>query len=263
MGELTIYGETFNSRLLMGSALYPSLDVMRDAIATSGSEIVTLSLRRQSPEDKAGQDFWQYIQSLGVRLLPNTAGCHSAKEATALAQMSRELFQTNWIKLEVIGDEYTLQPDPVELLKATETLLNEGFKVLPYCTDDLVLCKRLADLGCEVIMPWGAPIGTGRGLLNPSVLAGIRNRLSDVTLIIDAGIGLPSHAAQALELGYDAVLLNSAVALASDPVMMAKAFKLALQAGRHAFVAGSMPQKDVASPSTPTLGMPFWHQESL
>ena len=261
MDKLTIYNETFDSRLLIGSALYPSLAIMNEAIEASGSEIVTLSLRRQSPESSGGQAFWQQIQSLGLRLLPNTAGCHSAKEAITLAQMSRELFQTDWIKLEVIGDEYSLQPDPFELLNATETLLKDGFKVLPYCTDDLVLCQRLADLGCQVVMPWGSPIGTGQGLLNPYALESIRNRLPDITLIVDAGIGLPSHATQALEVGYDGVLLNSAVAQARNPVTMAKAFNFAVKAGRDAYTAGRMPPKQVASPSTPTIGMPFWHQQ--
>ena len=261
MDKLMIYNEAFESRLLIGSALYPSLSTMNAAILASGSEIVTLSLRRQSPESAGGQDFWQHIQSLGLRLLPNTAGCHSAKEAITLAQMSRELFQTDWIKLEVIGDEYSLQPDPIELLEATRVLLKEGFNVLPYCTDDLVLCRRLADLGCEVIMPWGSPIGTGQGLLNPYALESIRNRLTDITLIVDAGIGLPSHAAQALEMGYDGILLNSAIAQAEDPVAMASAFSFAIKAGRKAHKAGRMPPKQVASPSTPTIGMPFWHQQ--
>lgn len=261
MDQLTLYGQTFNSRLLIGSALYPSLETMNQSIQASGAEIVTLSLRRQSPENNGGQVFWQTIKSLGLTLLPNTAGCHSVKEVVNLAKMSRELFETDWIKLELIGDEYSLQPDPIELVKATEILLKDGFKVLPYCTDDLVLCLRLADLGCEVIMPWGAPIGTGQGLLNPYALESIRNRLPDISLIVDAGLGLPSHAAQALELGYDGVLLNSAVAQASDPIQMASAFKHACEAGRLGYLAGRMPEKQVAQPSTPNIGMPFWHQE--
>ena len=232
MDQLSLYGESFHSRMLIGTALYPSIDVMKQAIEASGSEIVTLSLRRQSPENQSGQAFWQEIQKLGLRLLPNTAGCHSVKEVVNLAKMSRELFQTDWIKLELIGDEYSLQPDPIELLKATDILLKDGFKVLPYCTDDLVICRRLADLGCDVVMPWGAPIGTGQGLLNPYALEAIRHRLPDTTLIVDAGIGTPSHAAQAFELGYDAILLNSAVAQASQPVQMAKAFSKAAEAGR-------------------------------
>lgn len=261
MDQLILYGQTFNSRLLIGSALYPSLETMSQSIQASGAEIVTLSLRRQSPENNGGQVFWQTIKSLGLTLLPNTAGCHSVKEVVNLAKMSRELFETDWIKLELIGDEYSLQPDPIELVKATEILLKDGFKVLPYCTDDLVLCLRLADLGCEVIMPWGAPIGTGQGLLNPYALESIRNRLPDISLIVDAGLGQPSHAAQALELGYDGVLLNSAVAQASDPIQMASAFKHACEAGRLGYLAGRMPEKQVAQPSTPNIGMPFWHQE--
>lgn len=260
MKKLNIYGEEFDSRLLIGTALYPSIEIMKKSIVESGSQIATLSLRRQSPENNGGQAFWQEIQSLGLKLLPNTAGCHSVKEVVNLAKMSRELFDTDWIKLELIGDEYSLQPDPIELLKATDILIKDGFKVLPYCTDDLVLCRRLADLGCEVIMPWGAPIGTGQGLLNPYALESIRNRLTDITLIVDAGIGLPSHAVQAFELGYDAILLNSAVAQATDPVVMASAFKHAALAGRAGYLAGRMPEKQVAQPSTPTMGMPFWHQ---
>jgi len=258
---LNIYGQEFASRLLIGTALYPSLQVMREAIQASGSEIITLSLRRQSPQQQGGDAFWQEIKKLNLTLLPNTAGCHSVKEVVNLAKMSRELFETDWIKLELIGDEYNLQPDPVALLAAADILLKDGFKVLPYCTDDLVICRKLADMGCEVVMPWGSPIGTGQGLLNPFALETIRHRLPDTTLIIDAGIGRPSHAVQALELGYDGVLLNSAVAQANDPVKMAEAFNYAARSGRDAYLAGSMPTKNIAQPSTPTMGMPFWHQE--
>ncbi|XQW85210.1 thiazole synthase [Thalassotalea piscium] len=259
--KLTIYGQAFSSRLLIGSALYPSIEVMKAAILKSGSEIVTVSLRRQNPENKGGSVFWQEIKSLGLTLLPNTAGCHSVKEVINLAKMSRELFETNWIKLELIGDEYNLQPDPMNLVNAAAILIKEGFKVLPYCTDDLVLCRRLADSGCEVIMPWGSPIGTGQGLANPQALAAIRHRLPDTTLVIDAGLGLPSHAVQAFELGYDAILLNSAIAQATDPIMMASAFAHACQSGRQGYLAGRMPERQVAHPSTPIMGMPFWHQD--
>ncbi len=255
-----IYGKAFSSRMLIGSALYPSPECMTKSIKQSGSEVVTLSLRRQSPELKAGQAFWQQIQDLGLTLLPNTAGCHSVKEAVNLAKMSREIFSTDWIKLELIGDEYNLQPDPIALVKATEILINDGFKVLPYCTDDLVICRHLIELGCEVLMPWGSPIGTGKGLLNEYALAAIRDRYPEMTLIIDAGIGVPSHAAKALEMGYDGILLNSAIAQAQDPIIMASAFAKAVEAGRLAYKAGRMPEKSTASPSTPTLGMPFWHQ---
>src|SRR5690606_15765564 len=152
------YGETLNSRLLLGTALYPSPEVMKQAILASEAEVITVSLRRQAPADSGGKSFWDYIGTLGKRLLPNTAGCHSAREAVATAQMSREIFQTNWIKLEVIGDDYNLQPDPFQLLAAAETLIKDGFAVFPYCTDDLVLCQRLVAVGCRVLMPWGAPI---------------------------------------------------------------------------------------------------------
>lgn len=259
MDSFTIYGEQIRSRLLIGSALYPSPSIMTESIVASGADIVTVSLRRQQSA-QAGDDFWQLIKNTGLKVLPNTAGCHSVKEAVTLAQMCREVFATDWIKLELIGDEYNLQPDPFALLEATKILLDEDFKVLPYCTDDLVLCQRLADLGCEVLMPWGAPIGTGKGLLNPYNLRMIRERLPSHTLIVDAGLGLPSHACQALELGYDAVLLNSAIAGAGCPVTMSHAFRSAVEAGRHSYLAKAMPEKDVASPSTPTMGMPFWHQ---
>lgn len=260
--NVTFYGEAFSSRFLIGSALYPSPAVMVEAIRASGAQIVTVSLRRQAPEQGGGQSFWEMIQSTGCTLLPNTAGCHSAKEAVTLAKMSRDLFGTAWIKLEVIGDEYNLQPDPFGLVEAAAQLVRDGFKVFPYCTDDLVLCRKLLDVGCEVLMPWGSPIGTGKGLMNPYALQTIRERLPQVPLVVDAGIGLPSHAAHAMELGYDAVLLNTAVAEARDPVQMARAFGLAIDAGRSAYLAGAVPQRQTAKPSTPTLGMPFWHQES-
>jgi len=255
-----------SSRLLIGSALYPSPDIMQKAIAASASEVVTVSLRRQNVGSakgvmsEGGHDFWQLLQNLNLNILPNTAGCHSVKEAITTAQMAREVFGTNWIKLEVIGDEYNLQPDPFALLEATKELISQGFEVFPYCTDDLVLCQKLVEAGCKILMPWGSPIGTGKGLLNPYALKNIRERLPDVTLIVDAGIGLPSHATQALELGYDGVLLNTAVAQAADPIKMAEAFKYALLAGREGFEAGAIKERNLAKPSTPTVGTPFWHQ---
>lgn len=261
---LTIYGEKLDSRLLIGSALYASPEVMKSAILASKSKVITLSLKRQNPSENAGNKIWHYIQEIVKEtqgfLLPNTAGCKTANEAITLAQMSREIFQTDWIKLETVGDDYNLQPDPIELLKATEVLLAEGFKVLPYCTDDLVMCQRLYDLGCEVVMPWASPIGTGKGLMNPYNLETIRKRLPDATLILDAGIGKPSDALIAMEMGFDGVLLNSAVALADDPVRMATAFAKALEAGEDAYLAGAMAERQTAHPSTPTLDTPFWHQ---
>lgn len=257
-----LYGKQFQSRFLIGTALYPSPTIMNDAIKTSGSEIITLSLRRQSPETGGGNAIWDFLKQLDCTLLPNTAGCHSVKEAVTLAQMSREIFETNWLKLEVVGDEYNLQPDPIGTLQAAEQLIKLGFEVFPYCTDDLVLCQRLRDVGCQVLMPWGAPIGTGRGLANPYALQTIRERLPDIPLIVDAGIGKPSHAVQAMELGYDGVLLNTAVAQAANPVIMAQAFKGAIETGRLGYLAGAMAERQTAQPSTPTLGMPFWHQAS-
>jgi thiazole synthase len=256
----TLYGKTFASRFLIGTALYPSPQLMRDAIKASGAEIVTVSLRRQAPAQGGGNTIWDYIRGMNCTLLPNTAGCRTAKEAVALAQMSREIFETDWVKLEVIGDDYNLQPDPYGTLAAAEQLIKLGFAVFPYCTDDLVLCQRLRDAGCQVLMPWGAPIGTGRGLINPYALEAIRARIPELPLIIDAGLGKPSHAAQALELGYDGVLLNTAVAQAADPVLMAQAFRGAIEAGRQSWRAGAMRERQTAQPSTPTLGTPFWHQ---
>lgn len=249
------------SRLLIGTALYPSPDIMRRAIEASGADVVTVSLRRQNPSDGSGEQFWDYIKDMGKRILPNTAGCKSVKEAVTVAQMAREVFDTPWIKLEVIGDDYNLQPDPVGLLEATEELIKQGFDVFPYTTDDLVLCTRLAEAGCQTVMPWASPIGSGQGLLNPFNLEMIRKRLPHVSLIVDAGIGKPSDAVRALEMGYDGVLINSAVALAQDPVAMATAFGGAVAAGRLAYEAGVMPKRNFASPSTPTVGTPFWHGE--
>ncbi len=214
--------------------------------------------------------FWDFLQSFKNtdssrkrHLLPNTAGCHTAKEAITLSNMARELFKTNWIKLEVIGDDYTLQPDPFELVDAAKELVSQGFEVFPYCTDDLVLCEKLLSVGCNILMPWGAPIGTGKGLINPYALQTLRTRLPNVPLVVDAGMGSPSHAAQAMEMGFDAVLLNTAVAKAQDSVVMARAFKLAIEAGRMAYEAGTMQTQDRAHASTPVVGMPFWHNSEL
>ncbi len=253
-------GVRLASRFLLGTAGYPSPQVLREAIAASGTQVVTVGLKRQLA---AGGDngfvaiVREALAERGARLLPNTAGCRSAREAIELAMMARELYGTAWLKLEVVGDEHTLQPDPVELVEAARTLVREGFVVWPYCTDDLVTCRRLLDAGCAVLMPWGAPIGSGQGLLNPYALRTLRERLPDATLIVDAGLGAPSHAAQALEMGYDAVLLNSAVAQARDPVRMATAFRRAVEAGRGAWRAGVMARQDFAVASTPVAGHPF------
>lgn len=256
-----IAGKSLESRMFIGTALYPSPEIMLRAIEACGADVITVSLRRQDPASGGGAAFWDMIRGLGKAFLPNTAGCKSVNEAVTTAQMARELFGTHWIKLEVIGDDYNLQPDPFGLLEATKELISQGFEVFPYCTDDLVLCTRLMEAGCRVIMPWGSPIGSGQGILNPFNLKMIRERLPEAIIIVDAGIGKPSHAAQALEMGADGILINSAVALADDPVKMATAFAAAVSAGRACFEAGPMPRRDFAKPSTPTIGTPFWHGE--
>ncbi len=257
----TLADRLLSSRFLLGTAQYPSLKVMQEVIQASQAQVLTVSLKRQCPRENAGADFWSALQKLNCQLLPNTAGCRSAEEAVATAEMAREIFQTSWIKLEVIGDDYSLQPDPFELLKAAEALVQKGFEVFPYTTDDFVLGQRLVDCGCRILMPWASPIGSGKGLLNPYALAVLRDRLPEVTLIIDAGLGKPSQATQALELGYDGVLLNSAVALAEKPVLMAAAFRDAIIAGRAAFKAGLMLERNTACPSTSLIDTPFWRQE--
>ena len=259
---VTFYGKTFASRLLIGSALYPSPAIMQGAIRAAGSNIVTVSLRRESAGGKTGDAFWNLIRELDVAVLPNTAGCRSVREAVTTAKLARELFGTSWIKLEVIADNDTLQPDVVGLVEAAAILIKDGFEVFPYCTEDLSVASRLVDAGCKVVMPWAAPIGSARGITNRDALKLLRDRLPDITLVVDAGIGAPSHAAQALELGYDAVLLNTAIAKAADPVAMANAFRLGVEAGRTAFEAGLMNARDFASPSTPVVGTPFWHAGS-
>ncbi|WP_273725991.1 thiazole synthase [Brucella gallinifaecis] len=254
---LEFYGKSFESRLLLGTAQYPSPSILADSVRASKTEIVTVSLRRESGNMRAGQDFWTLIKDLGVSVLPNTAGCHTAREAVTTAKMAREVFGTNWIKLEVIGDHDTLQPDPFGLVEAARILCNEGFDVFPYMNDDLVVAEKLLEAGCKVLMPWGAPIGSGRGLNNPYALKTIRAHFPDIPLVVDAGIGVPSHAATAMELGFDAVLINTAIAKAGDPSAIARAFALAVDAGRIAYEADPIEARDMAAPSTPLLGKAF------
>jgi len=254
--------KTIASRFLLGTAQYPSLDVMRNAIIAAETQVITVSLRRQRPSNTHENTFWDSIKTLNCHLLPNTAGCHSAQDAITTAEIAREVFGTHWIKLEVIGDDYNLQPDPFELVAAARELVKRGFEVFPYCTDDFIVCQRLIDCGCKILMPWAAPIGTGKGIIHPDALLMLRTRLPHVTLIIDAGIGKPSHAAHAMEMGFDGVLLNTAVANAMDPIMMASAFKDAIHAGHQAFLAGTMRERNTAQPSTSLLDTPFWHQET-
>ncbi len=257
MNGFELAGVALKSRFLLGTAGYPSPEVLRRAIEASGTEVVTLGLKRQLAGQGGDNGFIEVIRASGARLLPNTAGCRSAREAVTLSHMARELLGTHWIKLEVIGDDYTLQPDPVELVEAAAQLVKDGFEVFPYCTDDLVTCQRLLDAGCKLLMPWGAPIGSGQGLINPYALRTLRARLPGVPLIVDAGIGAPSHAAQAMELGFDAVLLNSAVSQSADPVKMAQAFRLAIEGARLGYEAGLLAPQDMAVASTQVTGRPF------
>lgn len=249
------YGTKVASRFMLGTAQYPSPAVLEEAFRRSGAGVATVSLRRKSAGGGAGEGFWRMIRSLGVHVLPNTAGCHSAREAVTTAKMAREVFETDWIKLEVIGHDDTLQPDPFGLVEAAAALAKDGFKVFPYTTEDGVLAARLLDAGCEVLMPGGAPIGTGRGLNNVYGLRTLRAQFPDVPMVIDAGLGRPSDAAQAMELGFDAILLNTAVAKAGDPAMMAEGFARALEAGRLGFEADPMEPRDMAAPSTPLPGL--------
>lgn len=248
------YGKEITSRLMLGTAQYPSPAVLAEAFRRSGAGIATVSVRREAGGEQTGQDFWSLIQELGVAVLPNTAGCHSVREAVTTAQLARELFDTNWVKLEVIGHADTLQPDPYGLVEAAEALSEDGFEVFPYCTEDLVLCEKLVQVGCKVLMPWGAPIGTGLGLNNIYGLRSLRAHFPDIPLVVDAGLGLPSQAANAIELGYDAVLLNTAVAKAGDPAAMAEGFAKAVEAGALAARADPMEPRDMAAPSTPVIG---------
>ena len=251
---LDLYGNQIGSRLLLGTARYPSPAVLADAVKRSGTDIVTVSLRREAVGGRNGNVFFDMIRALGVRVLPNTAGCHGVSEAVLTAKMARDVFQTNWIKLEVIGNHDTLQPDVFGLVEAARILCGEGFEVFPYTTDDLVVAERLLEAGCKVLMPWCAPIGTAAGPLNLSALRSMRAHFPDVPLIVDAGIGRPSHATTVMELGFDAVLLNTAVAGAGDPAAMAEAFAKAIDAGRQAFSAGMLEPRDMAVPSTPVIG---------
>jgi thiazole synthase len=251
------YGTEIGSALMLGTAQYPSPAILAQAFRRSGAGVATVSVRREAGGARAGGDFWALVRELGVAVLPNTAGCHSAREAVTTAQMARELFETDWIKLEVIGHADTLQPDPFELVSAARQLAADGFHVFPYTTEDVVLADRLLQAGCEVLMPWGAPIGTGLGLTNIYGLRTLRAQFPDVPMVVDAGLGLPSQAARAIEMGFDAVLLNTAVAKAGDPAAMAEAFALAVRAGGLARAADPMEPRDMAAPSTPLLGRAF------
>jgi len=249
---LEIAGRRVASRLLIGTAGYPNQQIMLRALEVSGAEVVTVSVRRISLEGYAES----MVDLLGDRyvLLPNTAGCATVRDAVLTAQLAREALGTDWVKLELIGDRETLYPDVAQLVEAAETLVKDGFTVLPYCNDDPVICQRLIDVGCAAVMPLGAPIGSGMGICNPYNIAMICNR-SPVPVVLDAGVGTASDAALAMELGCAAVLLNSAVAKAQDPVRMAGAMRRAVEAGYEARRAGRIPRREYAEPSSPQLGL--------
>jgi thiazole synthase len=251
--SLCIAGETLPSRLLLGTGGMTSLRALREALVESGTALATVAVRRVDPSGKGA--LLDLLVELGVRVLPNTAGCFTAGEAVLTAKLAREAFGTDWVKLEVIGDDRTLLPDAVELLAAAEVLVDDGFTVLPYTTDDPVLARRLEDVGCAAVMPLGSPIGSGMGMCNPYNLSIIIER-AGVPVILDAGVGTASDAALAMELGCDAVLCASAISRAHDPVAMAKAIRLGVQAGRLARGAGRIPRRRYAQASTPEQGMP-------
>jgi thiazole synthase len=250
---LELGGETFTSRLLMGTGGAPSLESLERAIRASGTQLVTVALRRV--EASSSGAMLEVLDRCGVRLLPNTAGCRTAREAVLTARLAREAFDTPWVKLEVIGDEHTLLPDPIELLDAAEQLVDDGFTVLAYTSDDPILGRRLADAGCAAVMPLGSPIGSGLGIRNPHNIALLRDAVS-VPVVLDAGIGTASDAALAMELGCDAVLLASAVTRAREPERMALAMRHGVEAGRLARGAGRIPRRWHAEASTPMSGLP-------
>jgi thiazole synthase len=255
MDHLEIAGQKFKSRLILGTSRYPNPLTMLESLEASGTELITLSIRRLNLKTTNGEEsVLSLIDRNKYFLLPNTAGCYTAKDALLTAQLAREALGTSWIKLEVIGDEETLFPDVPELLKAAEQLISEGFTVLPYCNDDPITCKKLADMGCAAVMPLAAPIGSGMGIRNPYNLQIIREMI-DIPMIVDAGVGTASDAAFAMELGVDGILMNSAVAQAEHPVMMAKAMRLAVEAGRLAYKAGRIPRKLYANASSPVEGI--------
>ena len=250
----TIAGRTFKSRLIVGTGKYSSHPVMAQAHAASGADMVTVAVRRVNISDRSRESLLDYIDTSRMFILPNTAGCYTAEEAVRTARLGREAGLSNWVKLEVIGDERTLFPDNEGLLEATRVLVKEGFIVLPYTNDDPVVCRKLADAGAAAVMPLGAPIGSGLGIQNPNNIRIIKEQ-AKVLVIVDAGVGTASDAAVAMELGADGVLMNTAIAGAQDPVTMARAMKLAVEAGRLAFLSGRIPKKVYATASSPLQGV--------
>ena len=250
--KFVLAGKEFSSRLIIGTGKYRSYDEMKAAHAASGAEMVTVAVNRV-PLDRKTESFLDHLNP-SMQILPNTAGCYDADHAIRTARLAREALDTEWIKLEVIGDPVTLLPDNEQTLEAAKILVAEGFIVLPYFTDDLIMAKKLLDAGCPAVMPLAAPIGSGMGVQNPSNLRIMREQLPDATIIVDAGVGVPSDAAIAMELGADAILMNTAIAEAGDAAQMATAMKLAVQAGRLGYLSGRMPKRLYASASSPIAG---------
>ncbi len=253
--ELVIAGRVFRSRLIVGTGKYRTFPEMAQAIEASGADMVTVAVRRVNLTDKTKESLLDHLDRSKYFLLPNTAGCYSAEEAIRAARLAREVGLSDWVKLEVIGDQQTLFPDTAELLRATEILANEGFRVLPYTSDDLIVARRLIDAGAAAVMPLGAPIGSGMGIQNEANLRILRERITEVPLIIDAGVGTASDAAVAMELGAEGVLMNTAIAEAQDAVLMAEAMRAAVEAGRKAYLAGRIPKKLYATASSPLAGV--------
>jgi thiazole synthase len=251
---LTLAGVTFHSRLIVGTGKYPSFDIMKRCHEASGAEMVTVAVRRLDLKAQGEASLMSWIDTKRMRLLPNTALCYTAEDAVRTCRLAEELGMSKWVKLEVLGDEKTLYPDVEETLKAARILVKEGFTVLPYTTDDPITARKLEDLGCAAVMPLAAPIGSGLGIRNPHNIRLIRDMVK-VPVIVDAGVGTASDAAIAMELGVDAILMNTAIAGAKDPVRMARAMKLAVEAGREAFLSGRIPRKAYASASSPLEGL--------
>ncbi len=255
MDTLVIAGRTFQSRLIIGTGKYPSHQIMQAAHEASGADMATVAVRRVNISDRTKESLLDYIDTTKIFLLPNTAGCYTADEAVRTARLGREAGLSNWVKLEVIGDEATLFPDNEGLIEATRILVKEGFVVLPYTSDDLVVCRKLVDAGAAAVMPLGAPIGSGLGIQNPNNIRIIREFITSVPVIVDAGVGTASDAALAMELGADGVLMNTAIAGATNPVAMAEAMKYAVRAGRLAFTSGRIARKAYATASSPVDGL--------
>ena len=254
-GDALVIGDrTFTSRLIVGTSRYPNPQVMLEALEATGTELVTVAIRRVNVENPAPESHLDLIRQGGYEVLPNTAGCYTAREAVLVARLAREALGTDLIKLEVIGDDETLMPDVEQLLDAAKTLVDDGFTVLAYANDDPITCRKLADLGCAAVMPLGSPIGSGMGIVNPYNLRIIREEIDDTPLIVDAGIGTASDAVTAMELGYDGILLNTAIAQAQHPVEMAHAMRLAVDAGRNAHQAGRIPRRLYAEASSAMEG---------